>query len=371
MMDVAVCLQDFEDFAITYLPKNALDYYRSGANDEQTLDDNREAFKRLRLYPRILRDVSMRDMSTTVLGQRLPYPIAIAPTAMQRMAHPDGEVATARAASAMGTGMILSSWSTRSIEEVAEASGNGLRWFQLYVYRDRDVTRDIVKRAEKAGYKAIFVTVDTPMLGKRLADMRNKFSLPEPYRLANFTVKTNRGGVQGSSSSGLSEYVASLIDPSLSWKHIEWLKTITSLPIILKGVLTAEDAREAAAHNLAGVVVSNHGARQLDGVPSTIDALPEVADALKGTGLEVYLDGGVRTGTDVLKAIALGARAVFVGRPALWALTCNGEAGVKRMLEILKDEFSLAMALTGTTSISEITRRLVRRQPPSYTSSKL
>nr|XP_054758291.1 2-Hydroxyacid oxidase 1-like [Lytechinus pictus] len=370
-MDAAVCLQDFEDFATKYLPKNALDYYRSGANSEQTLKDNRSAFESLRLYPRILRDVSVRDMSTTVLGQRLPYPIAIAPTAMQRMAHADGEVATARAATTMDTGMILSSWSTSSIEEVAEASGKGLRWFQLYVYKDREVTRDLVKRAERAGYKAIFVTVDTPMLGKRLADIRNKFSLPEPLRMANFTSELIESCVRGSSSSGLTEYVASLIDPTLSWKHIEWLKTITSLPIVLKGVLTAEDAREAAAHNVAGVVVSNHGARQLDGVPSTIDALPEVVDALKGTGLEVYLDGGVRTGTDVLKAIALGARAVFVGRPALWALAYNGEAGVKRMIEILRDEFSLAMALSGATKISEINKRLVRRQSPSYTSSKL
>ncbi|XP_072165889.1 2-Hydroxyacid oxidase 1-like [Diadema setosum] len=366
-MSSIVCLQDLEDYAGKHLAKNAYDYYRSGANDEQTLHDNRAAFQRLRIRPRILRDVSVRDLSTTVLGQPLPFPIAIAPTAMQRMAHPEGELATARAATAAGTGMILSSWATSSIEEVAEASGSGIRWFQLYIYRDRETTRNLVKRAERAGYKALFVTVDTPILGKRLSDVRNKFSLPEPYRLANFAPRTDQSrGVQGTSSSGLAEYVASQIDPSLSWKHIEWLKSITTLPIVLKGVLTAEDAREAVAHNVAGIVVSNHGARQLDGVPATIDALPEVVEAVRGTGVEVYLDGGVRTGTDVLKALALGARAVFIGRPALWGLAFDGEAGVKLMIELLKGEFDLAMSLAGCPCISNLDKNMIRRQPPHY-----
>ncbi|KAI8486655.1 Hydroxyacid oxidase 1 [Branchiostoma belcheri] len=364
-----VCLADFEKFACESLDKNALNYYNSGANNEQTLRDNVDAFRRYRLRPRFLRDVSRRDTTTTVLGELLDFPVALAPTAMQRMAHPDGEVATARAAASMNTGMILSSWATSTIEEVAEASAGGLRWFQLYVYKDRQVTRNLVERAEKAGYKAIFLTVDTPILGKRLEDTRNKFKLPAHLRLANFSEGDVRSsGVQSDSDSGLAAYVASLIDPSLSWEHVDWLRSVTKLPIILKGVLTAEVAREAVEHGIDGILVSNHGARQLDGVPATIDALREVVSAVNGQ-VEVYLDGGVRTGTDVLKALALGARCVFVGRPVLWGLAYKGQEGVQEMLQMLREEFSLAMALSGCGRVSDITPALVVHE--SYYQSSL
>ncbi|XP_071785500.1 2-Hydroxyacid oxidase 1-like [Asterias amurensis] len=359
-----VCLGDFEGIARRRLTKNAFDYYQSGANDEQSLRDNVDAFQRYRLKPKLLRDVSKRDLRTTILGQEIAFPIAVAPTAMQRMAHSDGEVATAKAASSLGTGIILSSWATSTIEEVAEAcTPEGLCWFQLYVYRDRNVVRDLVRRAEQAGYKALFVTVDTPMLGRRLADVRNKFSLPSHLRLANFNVNAHlSSGVKHSEDSGLAAYVASLIDPSLNWEHIEWLKTITSMPIVLKGILTAEDARLAVKHNISGIVVSNHGARQLDGVQATIDALSEVVEAVRGSNIEVYLDGGVRKGTDVLKALALGARAVFIGRPVLWGLAYDGEAGVKKILEIIREEFSLAMALSGCASIKDISPDLITKK---------
>ncbi|XP_071832600.1 2-Hydroxyacid oxidase 1-like [Apostichopus japonicus] len=356
------CLDDFESYAKRHLPKYAFDYYSSGANLEQTVKDNVAAYRRLRLYPELLRDVSKRDLSTTILGQKVDIPIAIAPTAMQSMAHPYGEVATAKAAASLKTGMVLSSWSTCSIEEVAEAAPDGLRWFQLYVYKDRDLTESLVRRAEKAGYKALFLTVDTPQLGRRYADVKNNFSLPPPLKLANFE-HASQTDVVGSSDSGLAEYVASQVDQTLSWNDVTWLKGITSLPIVLKGILTEEDTREAVAHGVAGIVVSNHGGRQLDGVLATIDALPEVVKAAAGSGVEVYLDGGIRLGTDVLKAIALGARAVFIGRPVLWGLTYKGEEGVKEVLEMFKNEFNLALALSGCTSPENVPRELVRRQP--------
>ncbi|XP_038077484.1 hydroxyacid oxidase 1-like isoform X2 [Patiria miniata] len=325
--------------------------------------EGRRHYFRYRLRPKLLRDVSKRDVRTSILGQEIAFPIAVSPTAMQRMAHPEGEVATARAATSLGTGVILSSWSTSSIEEVAAGcSPNGPRWFQLYVYKDRDVVRDLVRRAEKEGYTALFVTVDTPILGRRLADVRNKFALPSHLRLANFSTKQQHSsGVKSMQDSGLAAYVASLIDPSLNWEHIEWLKSITSMPIVLKGILTAEDAKLAVQHNVDGIMVSNHGARQLDGVLATIDALPEVVEAVRGSNVEVYLDGGVRSGTDVFKAIALGARAVFIGRPSLWGLAYDGEAGVRKVLELIRDEFSLSMALSGCTSIADITPDLIQK----------
>ncbi|KAJ8044906.1 Hydroxyacid oxidase 1 [Holothuria leucospilota] len=375
------CLDDFEDYARRHLPKIVYDYYSSGANLEQTVKDNVAAFRRLRLYPELLQDVSKRDLSTTILGEKIDFPVAIAPTAMQKMAHPHGEVATAKAAASVNTGMVLSSWATSSIEEVQEAAPDGLRWFQLYVYKDRELTKNLVKRAEKAGYRALFLTVDTPQLGRRYADVKNNFTLPPPLnrneilsnlsinycvvdRLANFEDQSSQSeGVVSSGDSGLAEYVANQIDASLSWDDVEWLKTVTTLPIVLKGILTEEDAVEAVNHGVAGIVVSNHGGRQLDGVLATIDALPEVVRAVKGSSVEVYLDGGVRLGTDVLKALALGARAVFIGRPVLWGLTYKGEAGVKEVLDMLKNEFNLALALSGCTSAENVPRDLVRRQP--------
>ncbi|XP_047428279.1 hydroxyacid oxidase 1 isoform X2 [Mugil cephalus] len=363
-----VCVSDFEEEARRVLPKAVYDYYRSGADEQNTLADNVAAFKRWYLIPRVLRDVSTVDLSVSVLGQKLSMPICVAATAMQRMAHPEGETATARACKAVGTGMMLSSWATSTIEEVRSAmttsgggGGGGVLWMQLYIYRDRELTLSLVRRAEKMDYKAIFVTVDTPYLGKRLADVRNHFKMPQHLSLSNFSTASLAFSEENyGNDSGLAVYVAKAIDPAICWEDITWVKKHTRLPVIVKGVLNGEDAVQALNYGVDGILVSNHGARQLDGVPATLDVLEEVVEAVQGR-CDVYLDGGVRRGTDVLKALALGAKAVFVGRPVLWGLACEGEKGVTELLELLKEELRLAMALSGCRSVSEVNRSLVRR----------
>eukprot|EP00744_Colponema_vietnamica_P009106 GILI01012976.1.p1 GENE.GILI01012976.1~~GILI01012976.1.p1 ORF type:complete len:414 (-),score=101.21 GILI01012976.1:129-1193(-) len=331
----------------------------------QTLRENRAAFERLRLRPRVLVDVSKLDMSTTILGQRVSMPICVAPTAMCRMAHADGEIGIAKAATTHGTCVCLSSWSTTSLEDVAQATPDALRWFQLYVYKDRVVTERLVRRAEAHGYRAILLTVDTPLLGKREPDVRNRFELPPHLTMANFVSEGPKS--EGKQESGLALYVASLIDRTLTWEDIKWLQSITKLPIVVKGIITAEDTKIAVEHGVSGIMVSNHGARQLDGVPATIEALPEVVATVQlmnqnrpaDKQVEVYMDGGVRRGTDVLKALALGARAVFVGRPVLWGLAYKGEEGVFNVLQLLKDELALAMALAGCVRVQELRERPV------------
>ncbi|XP_073354381.1 glycolate oxidase 1 isoform X2 [Aegilops tauschii subsp. strangulata] len=303
--------------------------------------------------PRILIDVSTIDMTTSVLGMKISMPIMISPTAFQKMAHPEGEYATARAASAAGTVMTLSSWATSSVEEVA-STGPGIRFFQLYVYKDRKVVEQLVRRAEKAGFKAIALTVDTPRLGRREADIKNRFVLPPGLTLKNFE-GLNLGTMDQANDSGLASYVAGQIDRTLSWKDVKWLQSITTMPILVKGVITAEDARLAVHSGAAGIIVSNHGARQLDYVPATISALEEVVTAAQGR-IPVYLDGGVRRGTDVFKALALGASGVFIGRPVVFALAAEGEAGVRNVLRMMREEFELTMALGGCTKLSDITR---------------
>ncbi|KAM6913638.1 2-Hydroxyacid oxidase 1 [Lycodopsis pacificus] len=359
-----VCVADFEEEAKKVLPKAVYDYYRSGADEQTTLTDNVAAFNRWRLVPRVLRDVSTVDLSVSVLGHKLSMPVCVAATAMQRMAHPEGETATARACRAVGTGMMLSSWATSTIEEVMSAmtaSAGGVMWLQLYIYKDRELTLSLVRRAEEAGYKAIFVTVDTPYLGRRLDDMRNRFKLPPHLSMANFS-SASMAFSEGNygDDSGLAVYVAKAIDPSLCWDDITWIKKHTYLPVIVKGVVNGEDAAQAVIYGVDGILVSNHGARQLDGVPATLDVLEEVVQAVQGR-CDVYMDGGVRRGTDVLKALALGAKAVFIGRPVLWGLACQGEQGVTEILELLKEELRLAMALSGCRSVSEVSRSLVRR----------
>ncbi|XP_029569149.1 2-Hydroxyacid oxidase 1 isoform X3 [Salmo trutta] len=374
MSEKLVCVADYESMAKRVLPKAVFDYYCSGADQQETLADNTAAFSRSLLcvyrwllFPRVLRDVSSVDLSVSVLGQRISMPVCVGATAMQRMAHPDGEMATARATRAAGTGMMLSSWATSTIEEVRSSAGDGLLWMQLYIYKDRDLTLSLVRRAEEAGYKAIFVTVDTPYLGKRRDDVRNRFKLPPHLKMTNFgSAELAFSSAEGyGEDSGLAVYVAQAIDPTLCWEHIAWLKKNTHLPVVVKGVLRAEDALEALIHGVDGILVSNHGARQLDGVPATLDVLSGVVSAVAGR-CEVYLDGGVRRGTDVLKALALGATAVFLGRPVLWGLACQGEQGVSDVLELMRDELHLAMALAGCCSLAEVNRSLVRR--PEFTS---
>ncbi|KAM6965802.1 2-Hydroxyacid oxidase 1 isoform 1-T1 [Tautogolabrus adspersus] len=361
-----VCVSDFEKEARKILPKAVYDYYHSGADEQHTLADNEAAFNRWHLIPRVLRDVSTVDLSVSVLGQKLSMPICVAATAMQKMAHPEGEIATARACQTLGTGMMLSSWATSTIEEVMSAvidskDGGCVLWLQLYIYKDRELTLSLVRRAEAAGYKAIFVTVDTPYLGRRWDDMRNRFKLPIHLSMSNFSTESlafSEGNY--GNDSGLAVYVAKSIDPTLCWNDITWLKKQTHLPLIVKGVLNGEDAVQALKYGVDGILVSNHGARQLDGVPATLDVLEEVVTAVQGR-CDVYLDGGVRRGTDVLKAIALGAKAVFIGRPVLWGLACQGEQGVTDLLEVLQEELRLAMALSGCRSLSEVSRSHVRR----------
>ncbi|XP_015930701.2 2-Hydroxyacid oxidase 1 isoform X1 [Parasteatoda tepidariorum] len=359
-IDDFFCIDDFEKFALKSLSKKIGDYYKSGANNEQTLIENKEAFKRLRFRTRSLQNVSKRHLAVTLAGKDVSFPIGIAPTAMQRMAHPDGEIATIKGANHENVIMILSTLSTTSMEDVAKAAPNSKRWFQLYIYNERKVTENLVARAEKAGFSALVVTVDTPVFGHRIADSRNRFALPPHLRLANFD--TDLSSLPSSTEeSNLNKYVNSLFDPSLTWEDILWLKSITSLPIIVKGVLTAEDAISAVKYGVSGIIVSNHGGRQLDGVPATIEALPEVVRAVAGR-CEVYMDGGVRTGTDVLKALILGAKAVFIGRPILWGLAHSGEKGVIKVLQILKKELDLSMALLGCTNVNDLKPSMVVRQ---------
>ena len=340
------------------MERSAYDYYAGGSGDERTLAANRSAFDAIALRPRVLVDVSAVETRTTVLGQPLALPVMLAPTAFTRLAHPDGEMAAARAARAAGTIMIGSTLSTCALEEVAESCGGGL-WFQLYVYKDRGMTRELVARAEAAGYRALVLTVDTPYLGRRYRDVRNRFVLPEGISMRNFEAAMSNAAGWGAHSS-FSAYVHDLFDATLTWDSVDWLRSQTGLPVLVKGVLTAEDARLAVEHGVAGVIVSNHGGRQLDGAVASIEALPEVADAV-GDRAEVLMDGGVRRGTDVLKALALGARAVCIGRPYLWALAVDGEAGVSDVLRILRDELTLAMGLSGRASVESVDRTLVRR----------
>jgi isopentenyl diphosphate isomerase/L-lactate dehydrogenase-like FMN-dependent dehydrogenase len=361
-LDQLVEIGDFEAAARDQLSKMAYDYYASGANDQVTLRENRAAFERILLSPKMLVDVSRIDLTTSVLGMPLNAPFMIAPTAFQRMAHRDGELATARAAHAQGIAMTLSTIASTSLEDVA-AEAPEIRWFQVYVFKDRGVTRRLVQRAEAAGYKALALTVDTPKFGRRYADVRNKFHLPPGITVANFADAGLEQLGQVFGESGLAAYSASLFDPTLTWKDVEWLKSITTLPVLVKGVLRADDAVLAMEHGAAGIIVSNHGGRQLDTVCASIDALPRIAEAVNGR-VPLLLDGGVRRGTDVLKALALGAQAALIGRPILWGLAVAGQAGVEKVLTILRDEIELAMMLAGVAKVSDITRDVLEEGNP-------
>lgn len=348
---------DYEALARERMQPAAYDYYAGAAGDERTLDENRRAFDRIVLRPRVLVDVSKVDVSTTVLNHRIELPVMLAPTAFNRLAHPDGELAAARAAGGSGTIMVASTLSTCSLEDVA-AAATGPLLFQLYVYKDRELTRELVRRAEAAGYRAIVLTVDTPVLGRRERDVRNRFALPEGISMKNFEAAMTDATRWGPHSS-FASYVHDLFDTTLTWSAVEWLRGQTRLPVLLKGIMTAEDASIAVDAGVDGVIVSNHGGRQLDGVAAAIDALPEVAEAAAGR-IEVFMDGGVRRGTDVLKARALGARAVLIGRSYLWGLAADGEEGVRGVLGILRTELQLAMALAGRPTIDSIDASLVR-----------
>jgi len=348
---------DFEAAAAKKMPLAAFDYYAGGAEDERTLSRNRAAMDRWVLLHRVLVDVSHVDLTTTMLGQPVSMPIALAPAAFHKLAHPEGEAATARAAGGAGVLMTASTIASTSLEGIANAA-TGPLWFQLYVYKDRDLARDLAERAETAGYRAVVLTVDTPTLGRRERDSRNGFVLPAGVTMANFDKYgdlMSRWRVPG----GMASRVHDLMDQSLTWDAVAWLRSITRLPIVLKGIVRADDARRALDAGVDAIIVSNHGGRQLDGGEATILALPDVVEAVAGR-MEVYVDGGFRRGSDILKALALGARGVLIGRPYLWGLAAGGEAGVARLLDLLRAELSLSMALTGCARLSDIDRSLVR-----------
>ena len=327
-----VNIWDYARRAEETLDAKAAAYYLGGAGDEITLRDNVAAFERRKLRPRMLVDVGEVSTVTTVLGTEVTLPVLVAPLAMQRMAHPDGEEATARAAAAAGTIMCLSSAATCA---PAALPADGPRWFQVYVWRPRSRTEAAIDEAVAAGYSALVLTVDVPYIGRRERDLRVGFTVPDHL--------TVQGDLFGEG-----------FDATLSWRDIEWLAGY-GLPVVVKGLLTAEDARLACENGAAAIVVSNHGGRQLDGVSATIDVLEEVVDAVDGRA-EVYLDGGVRRGVDVLKALALGARAVLIGRPMLWGLAVAGEEGVADVLRMFREEVELGLSLLGCTSPAEVGR---------------
>ncbi|AAF10604.1 alpha-hydroxy acid oxidase [Deinococcus radiodurans] len=346
-------LREMEQAAAGVLPPAAFAYYTGGANDEHTLRENREGYARLKLRPRMLVDVSHIDTSTTVLGLPLAFPVGVAPCALHGLVHPDAEVATARAAASLGSLMTLSTMSHRTIEDVSDAAG-GQFWFQLYLYKDREVSRALVQRAEAAGARALVLTVDAPVLGRREAIIRT------PVHIEPGTVLPNIGPrVPGSEHLDDLQYFDSLLDPAITWNDIGWLRGITGLPIVLKGLLTAEDVALAVQHG-CHIWASNHGGRQLDTAVTALDALPEIAEAANGRA-EIYLDGGVTRGTDVLKALALGANAVFLARAVLYGLALAGEDGARHTLELLRDEVRLAMMLCGKTQVSELGPELIWR----------
>jgi len=352
-------LLELEDMARAKVPRAIFDYIAGGAEDEVTLRRNREAFGRWALRPRVLRDVSKRDTKTVLLGERVSMPVCVAPTSFHALVHPEGEVATARGTAAAETILIASTVSTKPLEEIA-AAADAPRWFQLYVYKDRAVTEELVNRAVKAGYKALCLTADTPVLGRRERDERNAFTLPPGFGIANLKPAGLDGMPEVEQGSAFAQYVTDLLDSSLTWDDVDWLKSISPLPLVVKGIMTAEDAVLAVDHGIAGIVVSNHGGRQLDSTLGSLDALPEVVAAVRGR-IEVYLDGGIRRGTDVLKALALGAKAVFVGRPVLWGLALGGADGVRAVLDELRTELDTAMALAGCATLKDIESSLVLR----------
>lgn len=342
---VPITVADFEALARDRIEPGAWDYYAGGAGDEHTLRDNREVWNSLRLRPRVLVDVAERDLSTTAFGLSLPHPIILAPTAAHQLAHRDAEAATARGAAAAGALMTLSTISSLPVEDVASAAPGAPRWFQLYAPEDRDDCRALVERAVAAGYSAIVVTVDLPVPGNRERDVRNRFEVILGAHLPSD---------EPTGESGL------VLLPAMNWEELAWLRSICPIPLIAKGILRADDALRAVDAGCDGIWVSNHGGRQLDTAITSAEALPEIVSAIGERAL-VVADGGVRRGIDVLKAMALGADLVAVGRPILWGLAVDGSDGVHRVLEILREELSRSMALAGCRSLDEITPDLLAR----------
>ncbi|MEU8175014.1 alpha-hydroxy acid oxidase [Microbispora hainanensis] len=359
MTTVLATIRDFEAAARTRLDPAHYDYFAGGAGDEVTVKANEAAFARLALLPRVLRGAGTPDIGVTLLGSRVAMPVLVAPTAFHRLADPEGEKATARAAAAAETVMIVSMAATVAVEDIAAAAPGATLWFQLYVQPDMDFTESIVRRAEKAGCAALVVTADSPARGRRDQDVRNGFDdLPEGMHCEN--LRDGDGDGDGDVDGDRGPVRPIVMSPAISWEHVDLLRRMTRLPIVLKGVTHPADARLALDHGVSALYVSNHGGRQLDGVPATVDLLPEIVAAVGGA-IPVLMDGGIRRGTDVVKAMALGASAVAVGRPVIWGLAAGGECGVARVLELLRDEVEHALTLCGLASIRDLEPGLVRR----------
>ncbi len=374
-------VDDFRRIAKRRLPHGVFDYIDGGADDERSLARNVHAFGHYEFQPRILRDVSRLDTSTTILGRACGMPLVLAPTGFTRIAHSQGELAVARAAARAGIPWSLSTMGTRSIEEVAAVS-DGDKWFQVYTWRDRGLVRELLDRSKAAGYTAVWLTVDTAVLGRRERDVRRGMTLPpkigpgtiidgaihpawtwdflrsEPITFANVVGLSDE---DGSSAVTLAEHMARQFDPSLSWDDVDWLRSVWDGPIVLKGVQTVADAKQAVAMGVEGIGLSNHGGRQLDDAPAPIDLVEPVRDEI-GDGATVICDGGVRRGSDIFKALALGADAVSMGRPYLYALGAAGERGVDQLLSFMREGLERTMALNGVRTIAEIDRSLVRRK---------
>jgi L-lactate dehydrogenase (cytochrome) len=375
----AVSVADLRVIARRRLPRGVFDYIDGGAEDERTLAANSAAYARVTFRPRVLRDVGAVDPSTTLLGRDLPMPLVLAPTGFTRIADPEGELAVARAAGRAGLPYTLSTLSTRSIEEVAAVS-DGVKWFQVYVWRDRGLVKEMIDRAARAGYEALVLTVDTAVFGQRDRDLRRGFSLPpkigletlldgvvhpgwtwdfvrsDPIRFANVVGRGEVG--DGSAAVSLADYINSQFDPSLSWHDVEWIRSVWEGPLVLKGIQTVDDAVLAAGMGIEAIALSNHGGRQLDSAPATLDLVEPVFDAV-GDRVEVICDGGVRRGSDIVKAVALGARACMAGRAYLYGLGAGGERGVDQVLRSLDADVRRVMALIGARTIPDVTRDLV------------
>lgn len=381
-------IDDYRAIAKKRLPAGVFDYIDGAAEDESAMSRNASRFGDRTLVPRVLRDVSSIDTRTEILGGSASMPLIIAPTGFPRIAHPDGELATAKAAAKHEIPFSLSTMGTRSIEEVADVSA-GRKWFQVYVWRDRELTRDMLARCKESGFEALHITVDTAVLGRRERDVRRGMSLPpklgldtfiegaqrpawvleflrnEPIIFSNVAVSTARlaadrgdGPADGSSAVSLAAFINSQFEPRLSWDDVAWIRSVWGGPVILKGIQSVADAKIAVSEGIDAVALSNHGGRQLDAAPAIIDLVAPVADAVGGD-IEIYCDGGVRRGSDVVKALALGATACMIGRPHLYALAAGGEAGVDHMLDFFQAGIEQTMALTGVCSIGELTPDLV------------
>lgn len=356
---VPTCVEDYQRLAHDRLPADVWDFIDGGGGGERTLVANRDAFDRVRLRPQVLVDVSERDTATTLFGLPLAAPIGVAPTAYHQLVHPDAEVGTAAGAGKAGALYVVGMFASRTFEDIA-AAASGPLWLQLYWLRRRDVLASLLDRAGAAGYAAVVLTVDAPVIGRRLRDLRHGFAVDPAVTAANLDpalmASTHR---RRPGESALATHAAEAFDPTLTWTDLAWLREHTTLPILLKGILTAPDAIRAVASGVDGIIVSNHGGRQLDGVPASLPALVEVVDAVRGR-CPVLVDGGIRTGTDIFAALALGASAVLLGRPVLWALSVDGGAGVASLLGLLRDELSHTMALAGRPRLADVDRSAVQ-----------